>query len=67
MNDEQNSPSSLRVSVVECQKTRILELEDAIKKTHAAKGRYHSQLAMCELYDLLGLPNIKPEPGKGNE
>lgn len=67
MYNEKDKSSSLRVSVVECQKTRIKELEDAIKKTHSAKGRYHSQLAMCELYDLLGLPNTRPESGKGNE
>lgn len=66
MNNERDMPISSKVSVVECQKTRIKELEDAIKKTHASKGRYHSQLAMCELYDLLSLPNIKPESGKGN-
>ena len=32
----------------------------AVQKTHAAKGRYHTQIAMCELYDLVGLPNVKP-------
>lgn len=31
-------------------------LVHAIKRMHAAKGRYHSQHAACDLYDLLGLP-----------
>ena len=53
------------ISAEEVLALRVKILEAAIKKTHSAKGRYHSQLAMCELYDLMGLPNIKPEPGKG--
>ncbi|CAN7592877.1 hypothetical protein LJR039_004313 [Pseudorhodoferax sp. LjRoot39] len=28
----------------------------AVKRMHAAKGRYHSQHATCDLYELLGLP-----------
>jgi hypothetical protein len=35
-------------------------LEDAIKKLHTAKGRYHTQLAACDLFDLLNLPNERP-------
>lgn len=35
-------------------------LEAAVRKLHAAKGRYHTQLACCDLYDLLGLPNVRP-------
>jgi len=26
-------------------------------KLHKAKGRYHTQLAICDLFDLAGLPN----------
>ena len=41
---------------------------DAIKtlvvNTHHAKGRYHSQLAMCDLYDAVGLPNVRPISGQ---
>lgn len=43
---------------------RILELEGVIKavhKFHAAKGRYHTQLAVCDLFDLCGLPNERPK------
>ena len=39
---------------------RIAELERLITATHKAKGRYHSQLAMCALYDAVGLPNMRP-------
>lgn len=28
----------------------------AVKRMHAARGRYHSQHATCDLYELLGLP-----------
>ena len=36
------------------------ELVQAVRKVHAAKGRYHSQLAMCDLYNLCDLPNERP-------
>lgn len=35
-------------------------LKDAVRKVHAAKGRYHSQQAMCDLYEAVGLPNVRP-------
>lgn len=35
-------------------------LEKAVRKLHAAKGRHHNQIAACDLYDLLGLPNFRP-------
>lgn len=35
-------------------------LEKAVRKLHAAKGRHHNQIAACDLYDLLGLPNVRP-------
>ena len=38
----------------------LMTLRTAIKKLHAAKGRYHTQLAACDLYDLLGLKNERP-------
>ena len=37
------------------------KLRDAVAKLHAAKGRYHTQLAACDLYDLCGLPNERPK------
>ena len=36
------------------------QLEKAVRKFHAAKGRHHTQIACCEMFDLLGLPNVKP-------
>ena len=35
-------------------------LRKAVIKLHAAKGRYHTQIAACDLYDLLGLKNERP-------
>lgn len=35
-------------------------LRKAVVKLHAARGRYHTQLAACDLYDLLGLKNERP-------
>jgi len=35
-------------------------LKSAVKRVHEAKGRYHSQIAMCDLYDLCKLPNERP-------
>lgn len=31
-----------------------------VQAVHKAKGRYHSQIAMCNLYDACGLPNTRP-------
>jgi hypothetical protein len=33
----------------------------AVQKLHAAKGRYHTQIAMCELFELCGLPAERPK------
>ena len=38
-------------------------LKAAIKKVHAAKGRHHSQIAMCDLFDLANLPCVRPAIG----
>lgn len=35
-------------------------LIELVKAVHKAKGRYHSQIAMCDLYDSCGLPNQRP-------
>lgn len=37
------------------------QLRAAVHKFHAAKGRYHTQLAVCDLFDLCGLPNERPK------
>jgi hypothetical protein len=38
----------------------MLALKRAVKRVHEARGRYHSQIAMCDLYDLCKLPNERP-------
>lgn len=35
-------------------------LRKAVTKLHAAKGRHHTQIAACDLYDLCGLKNERP-------
>ena len=37
------------------------KLKTAIRNLHKAKGRYHTQLATCDLFDLVGLPNERPK------
>lgn len=37
------------------------DLQTAVKRLHAARGRYHTQLAACDLFDLCGLPNERPK------
>ena len=46
---------------VDALKARIRELCDLIRKVHTAKGRYHMQLAMCDLFDAVGLSNERPK------
>ena len=36
------------------------ELRNSVKRLHAAKGRYHTQIAACDLFDLVGLKNERP-------
>jgi len=36
------------------------KLRALIVRAHKAKGRYHSQIAMCDLYDAAGLLNTRP-------
>ena len=36
-------------------------LRSMVIKLHTAKGRYHTQIAACDLYDAVGLPNERPK------
>ena len=36
------------------------ELRNSVKRLHAAKGRHHTQHAICDLFDLVGLKNERP-------
>ena len=40
---------------------RLANIETLARKLHAAKGRYHTQLAACDLFDALDLPNERPK------
>ena len=47
----------------ECIRTLLAKqskLRDAVKNLHAAKGRYHTQIACCDLFDLFDLKNERP-------
>ena len=39
------------------------DLRTLVKKVHEAKGRYHSQIAMANLYEACGLPFVRPVKG----
>ncbi len=43
-----------------CADCRPTAIEAAARKLFTAKGRYHSQIAMCELGELLGYPVVWP-------
>ena len=48
----------------ECIRTLLADrtkMRDAVKRLHAAKGRYHTQIACCNLFDLVGLKNERPQ------
>ena len=47
---------ALRAYGQECREDLIA----LVQAVHKAKGRYHSQIAMCNLYDACGLPNTRP-------
>ena len=47
----------------ECIRSMVIErtkVRDAVKRLHAAKGRYHTQIAACDLFDLFDLKNERP-------
>lgn len=48
------------LSVIDPLRDRVKELEAAVHQVHSAKGRYHTQLATCDLFDLCGLKSERP-------
>jgi predicted nucleic acid-binding Zn-ribbon protein len=42
-------------------KARIRQLCDLVRKLHKAKGRHHTQLSVCDLFDAVGLQNKRPD------
>lgn len=48
----------------ECLRSMVIErtlVRDAVKRLHAAKGRHHTQIACCDLFDLFDLKNERPK------
>lgn len=37
------------------------DLQAAVNRLHAAKGRYHTQMATCDLFELCGLSAERPK------
>ena len=63
-----NADSLLSINVIKQAGSELSRLHEenealraAIRKLHAAKGRYHTQLACCDLFDMVGLPNERPK------
>lgn len=51
----------LITEAVAAERDKYANLQQLVRKLHSAKGRYHTQLAACDLYDSLGLPNERPK------
>ncbi len=49
------------IAQLENYKAKYRTLWQAIATLHAAKGRYHTQIAICELFELCGLPAERPK------
>lgn len=47
-------------AILRQQAQEIERLHALITKIHTAKGRYHTQIACCDLFDALHLPNERP-------
>ena len=48
----------------ECLRSMTVErtkVRDAVKRLYSAKGRYHTQIAACDLFDLFGFKNERPK------
>ena len=43
------------------QHNQLESLRAHVRAVHNAKGRHHTQLAMCDLFDVVGLPNERPK------
>ena len=50
-----------RQKLLDARLADMQKLQLLVAKVHAAKGRYHNQLAMCDLFDACSLPNVRPE------
>lgn len=61
--NEMNAAAELRRlgSMNTKQAEQLKAITHLVTQLHQAKGRYHTQLALCALFDAFGLDNTKPE------
>ena len=45
---------------IEGLQAELATLQAKVATLHKAKGRYHNQIAICDLYDACGLFNVRP-------
>ena len=51
-------------TMLQSRSEQIKAITNLVRQLHQAKGRYHTQLATCALFDAFGLSNTKPEKTK---
>ena len=61
MKKEENVEESLSY---EQMKARLDELERLVRRLHGSRGRYHTQMAYCDLAEFMGLLCHRPENEK---
>jgi len=61
--NEMNAAAELRRLGPESAKQaeQLKAVTHLVTQLHQAKGRYHTQQALCNLFDAFGLENTKPE------
>lgn len=61
--NEMNAATELRRLGLENSKQaeQLKAITHLVHQLHQAKGRYHTQRALCALFDAFGLPNVKLE------
>lgn len=62
---KEDEAQAVKLSNAEATK-QLAALRAAVAKMHAAKGRHHTQIATCDVYELCGLPFVRPENKAGN-
>jgi uncharacterized heparinase superfamily protein len=58
---EEDAPVAEAILRDSAQRLRVID--KLVKAVHSAKGRHHSQIAMCDLYEACGLPFQRPNFG----
>jgi len=63
--DEQTAAELRRLGPENTKQAEQLKaITHLVRQLHQAKGRYHTQNALCALFDAFGLSNTKPEKTK---